>query len=218
MIGDQRDIAHRLRSVLPARWFGTSTPVLDTVLYALATGWVDFYDLIAFTRLQTRLGSASAVWLDLISQDFFGSRLKRHDGQSDDAFRAIVRRNILRPLGTRRALTAALNDLTGRAPSIFEPANTSDTGGYCGGASYGAAGGWGNLSLPFQCFVTAYRPHLNGSAQLSGWNMPAAGYGAGALQYTGSDSANGVISDADILNEIARVVPVGTVIWANIAP
>ena len=224
MVGDAVDIARRLRSVLPARWFGATTPILDALLAALAVGWAVMFNLLRYTGMQTRIASASDVWLDLIAQDFFGPRLRRSAGQSDRVLRRILRRNILRTLGTRIALIDALRDLTGREPLVFEPRNTSDTGGYGnlagnagGGASYCSAGGWGNLSLPFQCFVTAFRPRINGVANLSGWCLPEAGYGAGALEYAGIDAASGYISDGEILDEITRAAPVGTVLWTNIS-
>lgn len=224
MIGDQADLARRLRSVLPARWFGVHTPVLNTLLDAVSAGWTFMYDLLQYTEKQTRIATASDIWLDLVAQDIFGSRLLRHTGQSDEAFRVVVRRNILRPLGTRTSLISALTDLTGRQPHVFEPHNTLDTGGYgClggalgGGIGYRVGGGWGNLTLPFQCFVTAFRPLINGVANLSGWSQPAGGYGVGALEYVGIDTANGHIGDADIFDEVARVVPVATVMWTRIS-
>lgn len=224
MINYTIGITRRLRSVLPARWFGATTPVLDTLLTALAVGWTAMFDLLRYTGMQTRIASASDVWLDIVAYDFFGSRLRRSTGQSDRIFRLVIRRNIFCPMGTRTALIVALHGLTGRAPLVFEPRNTSDTGGYGnmtrdagGGVGYGTAGGWGNLSLPFQCFVTAFRPQINGVANLSGWNLPEAGYGVGALEYAGLETANGYIGDGEILAEMTRVAPVGAVIWANIS-
>lgn len=227
MIGDQTDIAGRLRSVLPARWFGDATPVLDNLLNALATGWAYMFELLGYTQRQTRITSASDVWLDLVALDFFGPGLPRARGQSDQTFRPVVLRNILRSLGTRAALISAISDLTGRAPQVFEPRNTTDTGGYGslavtgsilgGGCGYCLKGGWGSLSLPYQCFVTAFRPHINGVANLSGWRMPMAGYGQGALEYVGADTAQGQIPDSEILAEIVRAVPVGVVVWTNIS-
>jgi hypothetical protein len=227
MIGDQEEIAYRLRSVIPARWFGGSTPVLDTVLGALGAGWASLFNLLRYSGQQTRIATASDIWLDLVGLDYFGSRLPRALGQSDQSYRWVLLKNILRPLGTRSALIAALADLTGRVPTIFEPANPSDTGGYAGilagrvvsggGLGYGTAGGWGNLSLPFQCFVTAYRPYINGAANLSGWTMAAAGYGVGALEYVGADTAQGQITDSAISLEISKVCPVGLVVWVRIA-
>lgn len=227
MIGSQADIALRLRSALPLRWFGDVTPILDTVLNGLAAGWEFLHELLQYTRLQARVSSASDVWLDIIAHDFFGIKVSRAPGQTDGAFRAVVRRNILRELGTRRSLASALTNLTGRAPVIFEPQNTSDTGGYGnlgmvrqpigGGVGYGASGGWGNLNLPYQGFITAFRPNGNGVANVSGWCMNAGGYGIGLLEYADMDIIRDHVSDASILAEIVQTSPVGVVLWARIS-
>ena len=96
-----------------------------------------------------------------------------------------------RERGTRAAVVSAVLDATGQAPAIFEPARTQDTGGWggAGGAAfaYGAAGGWGSLALPFQLFVTAYRPQ-------------------------GADSSN----DAAIYAAVAGVLPAGVTAWMQI--
>jgi len=227
MIGQQTDIAHRLRSVIPNRWFGDATPVLDTLLGALGAGWASLYDLLRYTGQQTRITTASDIWLDLVAFDFFGRQLPRPLGQTDRSYRSVLLRNILRPRGTRGALILALTYLTGRTPAVFEPANTCDTGGYAGsmgagamaggGVGYGVAGGWGNLSLPFQCFVTVYRPYLNGTANLSGWTISAGGYGIGAVEYVGADTAQGQLADSSILAEITNTCPAGMVVWSRIS-
>ena len=226
MSSDIANIVKRLRSVLPLRWFSDHTPVLDSVLSGIAAGWVVLFDFVQYTQNQTRIGSASGIWLDLVAQDFFGSDLQRHSGQSDEALHGTIKSNILRPRATRASLTSALTDLTGRAPHVFEPRNTSDTGGYAtlafshsesgGGLGYGNGGGWGNLTLPFQCFITAFRPHVNGVATVSGWGVFTAGYGLGQLEYADMDIILSHVSDADILKEITRVLPVGVVAWTKI--
>ena len=226
MIGDQADIAGRLRSVLPPRWFGEITPVLDTLLSGIAAGWEYSHRLLRYARAQTRLATASGVWLDLIAWDFFDNKLSRTLGQSDDSFRTVIRRNILRPRGTRGAVISALADLTGRLPIMFEPRNTADTGGYGqvsssgtalgGGDGYCTGGGWGSLALPFQCFVTAFRPTGNGVANVSGWCLNEAGYGIGALEYADLDIIHGHVSDRDIEAVLTHTAPVGVVLWLNI--
>ncbi len=226
MIGDQVDIAGRLRSVLPSRWFGDTTPVLDTLLNAIAAGWAYSYQFLQYTRTQARLGTASGVWLDLIARDFFGNVLSRAPGETDDVFRLVVRRDILRPLGTRAALTAAVADLTGRPPIIFEPRNTRDTGGYAqldpsgmvpgGGIGYCTGGGWGSLALPFQFFVTVFRPRGNGVANVSAWCLNGGGYGIGAIEYADIDIIQGHVNDVEIENVLVRTAPAGVVVWVNI--
>ncbi len=206
----------RIRGVLPARWFTDTSPVLDGLLSGLAAGWAWIYGLLGFAVTQTRIATASGVWLDMIARDCFGARLSRRGAQGDDAFRARIRRELLRERGTRGAISSVLQDLTGRAPIIFEPARAVDTGAYGLATGYGVAGAWGSLGLPYQCFVTAFRPHGNGIAQVSGWGAPAGGYGRGALEYASLDMVQGQVTDADINTAIAGVLPVATVAWTRI--
>jgi hypothetical protein len=178
--------------------------------------------LLQYVQAQTRIASASDVWLDVIALDFFGNSLVRRTGQSDSAFRDRIQRELLRERGTRAAVVATLTDLTGRAPRLFEPGRTTDTGGYGslkgagGGAAYGAAGGWGSLNLPFQCFVTAYRPLGSGIATVSGWGLHAGAYGVGALEYASLAMVQSQVTDQDIYTAIAEVMPAATIGWTAI--
>jgi hypothetical protein len=216
MLGDQQDMLRRIKAVLPARWFADASPVLDGLLNGLAAGWAWVYGLLGFVMAQTRIATATGVWLDMIARDCFGTRLARRGGQADDPFRTRIQRELLRERGTRGAISAVLRDLTGRAPVIFEPARIADTGAYGVATGYGAAGAWGSLSLPYQCFVTAFRPHGNGIAQVSGWGAPAGGYGGGALEYASLGMVQGQVTDADINAAIAGVLPVATIAWTRI--
>ena len=88
--GDQTDILNRLRSVLPP-WFGTAaTPVLNAVLSGFASGAAAVYSLLAYVRLQTRLGTATDGFLDMIALDFFGRRFQRLGNEMDGAFQARI--------------------------------------------------------------------------------------------------------------------------------
>jgi hypothetical protein len=222
MIGDQQDMAARIGAVLPARWFPDQSPVLDGLLQGLAAAWSWLYSLLQYVKTQTRIATASDVWLDIISQDFFGSDLLRLSGEGDGAFRRRIQGALFRERGTREALRLLLQDLTGREPAVFEPARTSDTGSYGsiagagGGLAYGTVGGWGNLSLPFQCFITAYRPIGGGIASVSGWNGSAGGYGNGAIEYASLDMVQGQIRDSDINAAITSVLPAASVGWTVI--
>ena len=164
MIGDQQDILSRLKQVLPLRWFPDETPVLDTLLNGVAWAWAWVYELLQYVITQARISTAETAWLDLIATDFFGSGLDRRVGENDDSYRHRILVELIRERGTRQAVISSLLDQTGRPPAVFEPANTLDTGGYgsisghASGIAYGTAGGWGSLNLPFQFFVTAYRP------------------------------------------------------------
>jgi hypothetical protein len=211
MTVDVGDMISRLRRVLPVGWFADVAPLADAVLSGIGTAYVAVYDLIAAVKLQTRIGTATGIFLDFISTDFFGGDFPRRQGESDSSFRQRVSLELLRPRATRAALMEALTDLTAQPVQIFEPMRPADTGSYnSGGAGYGVAGGLGNLSLAYQCFVIAGRPRGGGIALL-------AGYGSGGLLYYGSaaDIATSV-SDADIFGTVAAVLPTGYIAWVQI--
>jgi hypothetical protein len=217
MTGDQSDIQARIKAVLPTRWFADTTPVLDGLIAGLGWAWSWVYSLLNYVQLQTRIATATDVWLDIIADDFFGGRLQRRANQNDDAFRLLIQTNLLKEHGTRQSIIAALQGLTGRAPVVFEPMRTTDTGGYTlGGMGYGSAGGWGNLSLPFQCFVTAFRPSGTGIALVSGWTCSMGGYGIGALEYASLAMVQGQVTDGDIMAAVAEVLPVASIAWTRI--
>jgi len=222
MIGDQVDFENRLRAVLPQSWFSDDAPVLYGLLAGLGAGWSVIYAMLRYAKSQTRITTASDIWLDLISWDFFGKRLKRRPSEGDDALRSRIMLEMFRERATRSAVETVLEELTGRAPIIFEPARSSDTGGYTsldgqgGGVAYNAAGGWGSLDLPFQCFVTAYRPNNGGIGQVTGWGAFAGGYGIGAIEYASLDMAQAQVTDADIYSAITGVLPAATIGWTQI--
>src|ERR1700733_147176 len=181
MTGDQQDILSRLKQVLPLRWFPDQAPILDTLLNGVSWAWAWFYGFLQYVKSQARISTAGGTWLDLIASDYFGSRIGRRVGENDNTYRLRIHLELIRERGTRRALVLSLVDQTARFPIVFEPANTSDTGGYgsiggtYSGAAYGVAGGWGCLNLPFQFFVTAYRPASVGIGSVSGWGNGGGG-------------------------------------------
>jgi hypothetical protein len=234
--GDAIDMASRIRAVLPASWFPVSssesqslTPVLDGVLKGLGQAWSQVYSLLSYTKLQTRISTATEFFLDMIAADFFGTRLTRRTNESDTAFRTRICKNIFSSRATRVAVSATVANLTGRAPMIFEPAYTHDTGGYGtpaqggGNMGYGVTGGWGSLALPFQFFIEAYRPLGSGISEVAGYGnltggsgMPG-GYGAGAVEYGSLSWIGSQITDSDITSAIAMAIPAATIAWARIA-
>lgn len=222
MTGDQADFQSRLKAVLPLRWFADETPVLDSVLGGLGAAWAWLYSLLQYVKAQTRIGTATDVWLDVIAVDYFANSLSRMAGESDNSLRARIENELLRERATRSAVDLALTQLTGRAPTIFEPARPTDTGGYGslsgngGGVGYNSCGGWGSLSLPFQCFVTAYRPTGGGIAGVAGWGAAAGAYGTGIIEYASLDMVNAQVTDADIFAAVAGVMPVATIAWTQI--
>jgi len=226
MTGDLSDIVSRLQCVLPKRWFGDQSPNLTAIITSIATPWVWLYGLLTYVISQTRIGTATDDWLDLIALDFFGWRLKRKSGEGETSYRTRIQRNMLREAATRSAISSCMEDLTGSVPRIFEPANCSDTGSYGtlangsaaanSGLAYGAFGGWGSLNLPFQFFVTITRPPTPGVGVLAGYRTNAGGYGEGSIAYVALSQLPGQVTDEDIQKNLSSLLPVNTVAWLQI--
>ena len=216
MQGDAQNMLARLKSVLPARWFGEAPATLDAVLAGLADGWAWLHEMLAVVRAQARVATASGAMLDMIALDFFGARLARRRAQGDAAFRAAILRELLRERATRAALAAALRDLTGWEPAIFEPRRPADTGGWGVASGWNAGGGWGSLALPYQCFVTARRPQGSGIAGLNGWGAGGGGWGVGGMAWASLAMIAGQVTDADIYRAAADVLPIGATAWVRI--
>lgn len=217
MIGDRDDMRARLKQVLPQRWFADEAPVLEALLGGLAHAWSGLYALLAQVKAQTRLMTACGVFLDLAARDYFGVALPRRLGEADAAYGSRLRASLIAPRATRAGLAQALLTLTGRAPQIFEPRNAADTGGYNVNLGYNCAGGYGSMNLPYQLFVTAYRPHDVPAGKAGGYNVGPGGYGAGLLAYATAGELAGTIGDDEIYACIAAVCPAACIAWANIS-
>jgi hypothetical protein len=220
--GDQTDFLCRIKAVLPRGWFPDKTPILDGLLNGAAYSCAWLYSMLSFVQSQARRLTASGVYLDMIATDFFNGFIKRQTNESDTAFSARIGRELFREKATRNGLINALVSLTGRTPKVFEPALPSDTGGYTvGGVGYGAAGGYGSLLLPYQFFVTAYRPLGNGVANVMGYYTHAGwaggGYGQGAIEYASTAMIAGQVTDAMIYATINDVRPVCSIAWTALS-
>lgn len=185
MIGDQLDVAARLRSLLPPSWFPQSAqvitsapggapitsapggfeitnttpgpPILAAMLNAPSTTLAFIYSLIAYVRLQTRIKTATGGNLDLIAYDFFGTDFARTSGQSDASFAAAIIQQVLLARNTRQAIIGILTSLTGNVPILFEPWRLPDSGALNLTLYYNAYGLWGSRTFPFVVFITAFR-------------------------------------------------------------
>jgi len=153
MIGDAQDMAGRLRAVLPTRWFSDQAPVLGGMLAGIAQMASANFGQIDYARAQTRIMTASGVWLDLIAVDFFGLQLTRGLAEADAAFRARILAAMFPPRATRAAAIAAVAALGVGSPTVFEPMRPADTGAWNLALGYGVAGGWGSLTMPFQALI-----------------------------------------------------------------
>ncbi|WP_454763388.1 hypothetical protein [Cupriavidus campinensis] len=218
--GDQQDIYQRLRRSLPP-WFPdeADAPVITGLLQGLAYGAAFVYSLISYSRLQTRIKTATDGWLDMIAADFFGAALLRAANQSDESFRARILINIFRERATRAGLVRILQDLTGRTPVVVEPTRPADTGVYGGPLiGYGVAGAYGSMLMPFQAFVTAFRPVGTSIPSVAGYGISTGAYSTPSqAEYASMSMIQGSVTDADIYDAIDSVKPVATIIWTRIS-
>lgn len=226
MVGDLTDIVVRLKSVLPKGWFSDQSPNLDAVLTCLGIPLVWLYSQLNYVKAQTRISSATDTWLDLAAQDYLGRRCYRKIGETDAVYRPRIIKSLLVGAATRPALISGILDLVGSMPVVFEPGNCQDTGSYgvigsglsvqtCS-LAYGVVGGWGNIQLPYQIFLTVKRPMTNGEAGLAGYGTGASGYGVGPMAYLDLLEMPSYVTDKDIQAKICSLLPVNAVAWLRI--
>lgn len=213
-LGDLAEIDARLRETLPP-WFGDTSPVLDAHLAGDAIALQEVFALLEYVRAQTRVRTATGEWLDLIAYDFFGFDLQRKTEESDDAYRARVLSSLARPRITRKAISDAIQMLTGAAPVIFEPQRSLDTGAYdVAGWAYGVNGGYG-ARLPMQSFIVVrdaqgaqYR-----STAADGYNT-IGGYGVDDTGYLEADQRFSSVQQ-QVLDLINSVKALGALVWVR---
>ncbi len=223
-IGDQSDIAARLRGYLPQGWFpvaglsGTDpAPVLATVLNGFALVLSACYGLLNYVRLQTRIQTATDGFLDLVARDFFGTQLTRQTNQTDASFRTAILWNLLLTRVTRAGLIAILQNLTGRAPIVFEPARPMDV--FCLGTTQNAGLGvarLGSYAMPGQILVTAFRPLAQGIPYVAGLGTSYAGLSASYFALPDPASAVTPIPDSAIYAAVDGARAAGTLDWVSL--
>ncbi|CAE6838065.1 hypothetical protein [Paraburkholderia nemoris] len=211
-IGDQSDFFSRLKAQIPASWF-KSSPNFDATLQGPAWAMSSIYAQITYAALQTRIKTATDGYLDLISNDFFGTQLPRLTNEQDGPFRARILANLFVKGPTRANMSAVLKLITGRTPDIFEPSNTTDSGGWDGAFYWDTGVGKWGAPMPYQSFVTAYRPITNAQSlgELDSWRWSFDSYGAW------SDAPVTSVTDAAIIAAVESTRMTGTVVWLRIA-
>src|SRR6516165_10631444 len=217
IIADMPGLLARVKAVLPASWFADDTPILDAVLTGAASAWVEMFSLLNTVNQQSRIGTASGIFLDIAAQDYFGSALTRRTAEADSAYKVRIQQNLVRPRATRAAVAQALQDLTGRTPLIFEPRNPVDTGVYNVNMGYGVSGGYGSMAMPYQFLVKARRPDSLPVSNASGYAAGPGGYNTAPAFYADVAEFQGNISDAEIYASIAAVVPTTAIAWTNLS-
>jgi hypothetical protein len=214
--GDASDLSGRIKALLPTRWFADSNPIRDAVISGFAVALALVYSLLQYTQLQTRIGTATDGFLDLISFDYFSDNLPRRQQEQDNPFRSRILATLLREKVTRTGMIEALVNLTGRTPIIFEPARPADTGGWNIAWGWDTAGGWGALDLRAQVFIKAFRPEGSGIPNAAGWDTSYGAWGGGYSQWTDLSQVQGAVTDLDIYETIAAVKPEGVTAWTQL--
>jgi hypothetical protein len=203
--------------LLPKGWWNFQAPIRDAIIGGVADVSAWSYNLIAYAKKQTRVAWATDIWLDILSKDYFRFELIRRVNEGDAAFRARIQKELIRERVTRKGMIDALTDLTGKAPVIFEPWNTGDTGAWDEGHfAWDIGGGWGDTILPAQSFVNVIPPG-SGIPGAPGWDCAAMGWDVGGMWGDMSLIA-GSITDADIYATINKTRPTGAIVWTQLFP
>lgn len=224
--GTQLDIVSRLQALIPYGWFTRGgSPLKDALLTGMANMFAFAFQLFGYVKQQTRILTATDGFLDLIAADFFGGNLIRRQGQSDTSFRSNILAFMFRERVTRQSIVNVIEQLLGTTPSIIEPDNPNDTGVYnvngAGTIGYGVAGVYGSMMMPFQPFVTVFKPLSSAIAppQVAGYGIPTGAYATPSqIEYITYGADTFGILDTDIYAALNSVRPVDGVIWTQILP
>jgi hypothetical protein len=216
--GDQDDISARIIALVPTRWFADLNPIRDAIIAGAANALALVYSILQYVKAQTRIGTATDGFLDLISFDYFGGSFPRRSAEQDAPFRQRILANLLRERATRKGITDALVTLTGRAPDIFEPWRIADTGAYNNSRmGYNTAGRYGSLKLNNQIFVVAYRPSGSGLPRIAGYNAARGAYTSPSYaKYSSLGQVVGFVTDADIFAAVAAAKAAGIKAWVRL--
>lgn len=224
--GDQADIVSRLQRWLPQGWFPNTT---GTRIFALLSGFASLlstiYGMVSYTKLQTRIATATDGFLDLISQDYLGQNLPKLPGETDQAFSKRIRANIFLAANTRTAIQKALQIVTGAPVRMIEPWQPNDT--FVWGRSFWNVdtainpGQWANGNQRYKGLVVCSLP-AGGISNIprSWWGKFFWSYGLGYALPTGAWWLNivGTSAPALIYAAIIRLKVFGTSVFVKIVP
>ncbi len=217
MIGDSEDMLRRGKALIPRGWFPDQSPTLDSVLSGFADVAAHCYDLLGFVGRQSRLASSSGAFLDLSAYDFFGLRVRRKKGQSDDSFRQTILKEIFRERVTRAGIKRAVEDLTGLEARMFEPFNARDTGGLdTGYLGFDMVGRFGAVDMPRQIFIATLNPVGAGIPRAPGFDDGLGGLDVAPEQFGDLSKVLGPVTQQDIYDTINATRAAGVTAWVAI--
>jgi hypothetical protein len=243
MIGDQTDIIGRIDEGLPSQWFGDDKPFADMLVTGYGEQGAYAYQLYEFAKLQTRINTATGIFLDMISADFFGGDLPRVAAESDSLFRIRIIANLFRKKVTlyalQDALTLAVPSINPRATfMIFEPGQhsildsagaaitdstgdglltTSDASTLIPNGAYPIGISTADASARYGTPLAAFECLVNISGlpqSASGYNDSPGGYGSyGYTRYMGLSPYTSAVGIELLYKVISSVKPIATTVW-----
>lgn len=204
-------------NTLPLTILAGYTSAVDAVVVAILSGpaavLARLYALVAFVRAQMRLSSSVGGWIDLWAYDYFGYWIRRRPTEQDAPFITRIQQNLLAPLVTRAAMVEALTNLTGEAPTIFEPFNAADAACYGSPqAGYGFCQ-YGSLLMRAQALIIVNQPASSAAGPIPAYGSPQGGYGAGCMYYFPASQFPGVAQIEEVRATINRTKAAGVICW-----
>jgi len=172
--GDQADFARRLRALLPTGWFPPApaageteqAPVMNGILQGFGSVFAWIWGLFTGVDAATRLATCTGAFVDMFADDYFGVGLfPRATSETDAAYIARIRAALIATRNTRAAISAAVQGVTGTAPTIIEPMKADDTHAL-GSTSAPAAGGGYGYGTPGLAYGSLYGGQFFVSATL----------------------------------------------------
>lgn len=205
-------IVEIMYTYMPISWWGDENPVLDAILRGFGSLAAFIYCNMVYTKLQTRIQTATDINLDYIALDYFGNILKRCPEESDTVFRAAILKLLLATRVTRQAMIDRLTDLTGRAPIVYESFEDS---GYYDHAFLDSPSATLGGDGAYQAWITAYRPLP--ATENSSIFLDNTAFNDAVSYYGGDGEAEACVTDADILNTIEITKAAGTFMHVTIS-
>lgn len=137
---DVERLTDQLIELVPPSWTSTEAKqrggVFWTLMSAIGTILSLVKTVIKQVQAQFRLATATGIFLDTYSHDYFGvgteRALPRQLNETDDSFRARIRAEILRQKATKPGIRRAVAEVTGASPIVVEDIDINTSSSWTG--------------------------------------------------------------------------------------
>jgi hypothetical protein len=204
------------------------------VFFTLGTPLAFEASALGYAFDATLIGTAQNGALDGKAVDFFGTgfyALPRNPGESDPAYAARLLAALLPEGATRKAVSDAVQAVTGQAPRLIEPWRPSDTGVWSGAPGAGmmfwgidnvvTPGLWTNPGLGYQGFCQTILPLAEpfGNNPTPTYDQYAFNYNVAGSSYLMAPGGAVPQGEQSVYNAINRAKCEGTIVWVQfVAP